>query len=100
MTEHSYRRGGVLKACQSGLSVDEIQRHVGWKTAEMVHRYTDQTPCRNLAISRRIMAGPSAQIDPRESTTVTSVKVSVTPNLTHIKHQKQPLMKALPKSVS
>jgi len=55
MTEHSYRRGGALKACESGLTHEEVQRHVGWKSADMVHRYTDQSTSRNIAISRRIM---------------------------------------------
>lgn len=57
MTEHSYRRGGAMKACESGMLPEEVQRHLGWKSTNLVHKYTDLCPHLNHATSCRIMNG-------------------------------------------
>jgi len=55
LTEHSYRRGGPLKALKSGQSHDSIQRFVGWKDPKMVHKYIDQNLKQQILFSLQMM---------------------------------------------
>lgn len=72
-TGHAFRRTSATIMANSGMSVDELKRQVGWKSSTVAAAYVEESIENKLSVSRRIVGA----VNGSNNTTSTSSKLNV-----------------------
>lgn len=66
-TGHAFRRTSATIMANTGMSVDELKRQIGWKSSTVANGYIEESTVNKLQVSKRI-----AEVVNRESVASTS----------------------------
>ncbi|KAI4466034.1 phage integrase-related [Holotrichia oblita] len=58
-TGHAFRRSSATIMANSGMSVDELKRQVGWKSSTVASGYVEESSANKLCVSKRIAGAVS-----------------------------------------
>jgi hypothetical protein len=75
-TGHAFRRSSATIMANSGMSVDELERQVGWKSSTVAASYVEESIENKLSVSRRVVGA----VNGSSSTKSTFLKSNVLEN--------------------